>query len=66
VALLFRLIGLGGSSMWLDEIMETLMARDGLGELFSGLFHDRAQPPVEPMFTWVLLALGLWIEVLIS
>ncbi len=58
VALLFRLIGLGGSSMWLDEIMETLMARDGLGELFSSLFYDRAQPPVEPLFTWALLAAG--------
>lgn len=56
-ALLFRLIGLGGSSMWLDEIMETLMARDGLRELFAGLLFDRAQPPVEPLFTWVLLAL---------
>ncbi len=44
--------------MWLDEIMETLMARDGLGELFSSLFYDRAQPPVEPLFTWALLALG--------
>ncbi len=58
VALLFRLIGLGGSSMWLDEIMETLMARDGLRELFSNLFYDRAQPPVEPLFTWLLLAAG--------
>lgn len=58
VALLFRLVGLGGSSMWLDEIMETLMARDGLGQLFSDLFYDRAQPPVEPLLTWALLALG--------
>lgn len=58
VALLFRLIGLGGSSMWLDEIMETLMARDGLGGLFSGLFFDQAQPPLEPLLTWVLLELG--------
>lgn len=58
VALLFRLIGLGGSSMWLDEIMETLMARDGLRDLFSSLFYDRAQPPVEPLLTWALLALG--------
>ncbi len=58
VALLFRLIGLGGSSMWLDEITETLMARDGLRELFAGLLFDRAQPPVEPLLTWVLLAAG--------
>lgn len=58
VALLFRLAGLGGSSMWLDEIMETLIARDGLRELFSGLLYDRAQPPVEPLFTWLLLAAG--------
>jgi hypothetical protein len=58
VALAFRLIGLGGSSMWLDEIMETLMARDGLGALLAGLAYDRAQPPIEPLFTWVLLALG--------
>lgn len=56
-ALLFRLIGLGGSSMWLDEIMETLMARDGLSELFAGLLFDRAQPPVEPLLTWALLGL---------
>ncbi|MEO8195738.1 MAG: glycosyltransferase family 39 protein [Thermoanaerobaculia bacterium] len=58
VAMVFRLVGLGGSSMWLDEIMETLMARDGLGELFPNLFYDRAQPPIEPLFTWMLLALG--------
>ena len=57
VALAFRLVGLGGSSMWLDEIMETLMARDGLRELFSALLFDRAQPPIEPMLTWVMLAL---------
>ena len=57
VALAFRLVGLGGSSMWLDEIMETLMARDGLGALFSSLLYDRAQPPLEPLLTWLLLAL---------
>ncbi|MEO7794733.1 MAG: glycosyltransferase family 39 protein [Thermoanaerobaculia bacterium] len=57
VALLFRLVGLGGSSMWLDEIMETLMARGRLGELFSSLIYDRAQPPIEPLLTWALLAL---------
>lgn len=58
VALLFRLVALGGSSMWLDEIMETLMARGGLRELFAGLLYDRAQPPVEPLLTWALLAAG--------
>lgn len=58
MALIFRLIGLGGSSMWLDEIMETLMARNGVRELFAGLLYDRAQPPVEPLLTWTLLALG--------
>lgn len=44
--------------MWLDEIMETLMARGGLSGLFSGLLYDRALPPVEPLLTWTLLALG--------
>ncbi len=57
IALLSRLIGLGGSSMWLDEIMETLMARGSLRELFSDLLFDRVLPPLEPLLTWALLAL---------
>lgn len=57
LALLFRLIGLGGSSMWLDEIMETLMARGSLRELFASLLFDRVLPPLEPLLTWALLAL---------
>ena len=59
LAFAFRLVGLGGSSMWLDEILETLMARGTLRELFSALLFDRAQPPLEPLLTWTLLALGL-------
>jgi hypothetical protein len=58
-ALLFRLVGLGGSSMWLDEILETLMAEGSLRQLFSALLYDRAQPPLEPLFTWALWHLGL-------
>jgi hypothetical protein len=58
LAFAYRLIGLGGGSMWLDEILETLMARGTLRELLSALLFDRAQPPVEPLLTWALLALG--------
>lgn len=58
VALAFRLIGLGGSSMWLDEILETLMARGSMRELFSALLHDKVHPPLEPLVSWLLLTLG--------
>ncbi|MEZ5313644.1 MAG: glycosyltransferase family 39 protein [Thermoanaerobaculia bacterium] len=58
VALFVRLVGLGGSSMWLDEIMESLMAKGDLRQLFSSLIFDRAQPPVEPLLTWLLQHLG--------
>ncbi|MGE0638781.1 MAG: glycosyltransferase family 39 protein [Thermoanaerobaculia bacterium] len=58
VALVVRLVGLGGSSMWLDEIMESLMASGDLRQLFSSLIFDRAQPPVEPLLTWLLQHLG--------
>jgi hypothetical protein len=58
VALLFRLVGLGGSSMWLDEIMETLMAGGDLRQLGHALLFDRAMPPLEPLLTWGLLQAG--------
>src|SRR6187401_316758 len=57
-ALLFRLVGLGGSSMWLDEIVETLLARGDLGRLFDGLLYDRAQPPLEQLLSWGLVHAG--------
>jgi hypothetical protein len=61
VALLFRLVGLGGGSMWLDEIMQTLMARGSLADLGRALLFDKAVPPLDPLLTWVVLHLG-WDE----
>lgn len=60
-ALVVRLVGLGGGSMWLDEIMETLFARGSLSDLWDTLRFDKAVPPLEPLLTWTLLHLG-WDE----
>lgn len=57
-ALFFRLIGLGGSSMGYDEIVETLAAKGSLPGLFSGLLFERAPGPLGPLLSWALVGLG--------
>ena len=59
VALLFRLVGLGGSSMGPGEILATIRAEGSLHELVSALVDERAQPPLEPLFTWAVVHIGL-------
>ncbi len=59
LALLPRVANLGGFSLWLDEIIETNQASGGFGEMLAALRADAVHPPLEGVFSWLGLHLGL-------
>jgi hypothetical protein len=54
-----RLLIPGGSSMWLDEILETLQVQGGLFQTLEALRHDAVHPPLEALLSWLQVHLGV-------
>ncbi len=51
-------MNLGGFSLWLDEILQTLQARGSLAEAWAALGDDPDHPPLDGLISWLALHLG--------
>lgn len=58
LACLVRVLNLGGFSLWLDEILQTIQTRGSFGEALVALRHDPDHPPLDGLISWVVLQLG--------
>ena len=58
LALLVRVPNLGQFSMWLDEVLETLMVRGSFAASLAALARDAVHPPLEGVLSWVLVHAG--------
>jgi len=59
LALLPRVANLGSFSLWLDEIIETNQASGSFGGMLAALRADAVHPPLEGVFAWLGLQMGL-------
>ncbi len=53
-----RVLNLGGFSLWLDEILQTLQTRGSFAETWAALAHDPDHPPLDGLVSWLVLCLG--------